>query len=80
MATYEIDGQFFKDQKAYREALSESMYENAYQPWSKEEDDDLRRLESLITVNELSMYFKRKPGAIRSRLKKLSDKQLKRVG
>jgi hypothetical protein len=80
MAIYEIDGEFFDDQKAYREALSESMYENAYQPWSIKEDEDLLRLVSLITVNELSMHFKRKPGAIRSRLKKLSKKQLKGIG
>ena len=44
----------------------------AYQPWTKEEDQRLTRdFEEGKTVKELSEIHKRTQGAIRSRLKKL---------
>jgi len=53
------------------ESLREK-YPNAYTPWEK--DDDLK-LEKLYlkgkSVEELSRYFKRQPGAIEARLSKL---------
>lgn len=52
-------------------ALRES-HSNAYAPWTKEDDLKLRRRhQSGETVAALAAEFGRKPGAIRSRLKKL---------
>ncbi len=45
---------------------------NQYLPWTTMADEELRRLyESGTPHNDLADYFKRKPGAISSRLKKL---------
>ena len=67
--------------KAYRQLLGQSVYSievcriehpNAYKPWTQDDDD---KLEQLFcegkTIKELSDIFQRKPGAIRSRVKKL---------
>lgn len=67
--------------KAYKELLGEPTYSveacrvdypNAYMPWTQEDDD---KLEQLFcegkTTKELSEIFRRKQGAIRSRVKKL---------
>lgn len=67
--------------KAYKQLLREPTYSveacrvehpNAYKPWTQEDDD---KLEQLFcegkTTKELSEIFQRKPGAIRSRVKKL---------
>jgi hypothetical protein len=48
------------------------QYAKAYDPWS--DGDDLRlikRFEAHVPIRVLAMEFQRKPGAIRSRLKKL---------
>ena len=67
--------------KAYRQLLGQSAYSievcriehpNAYKPWIREDDDMLVQLFSQgKTLKELSDIFQRKPGAIRSRVKKL---------
>lgn len=49
-----------------------AKHANAYQPWSKEDDDLLRtRYKAGMTVAELIEFFNRNVGAIQSRLKKL---------
>lgn len=47
-------------------------HKNAYQPWSKSDDEKLEILYFAgKTTEELSVYFKRNKGAIQSRIKKL---------
>ena len=47
-------------------------YPNAYRPWSKEDDEEVaRRYEAGEKTKVIAEAFKRKPGAIRARLKKL---------
>ena len=64
-----------KPSKADRpEGLKElrKRYPNAYEPWSAEDDNELRRLHGDgWTVSDLVRRFGRQPGAIRSRLGKL---------
>lgn len=49
-----------------------ATHAKAYAPWSREEDLDLRRRHQAgETVDAIASEFGRKPGAIRSRLKKL---------
>lgn len=67
--------------KAYRQLLKELTYSveacrvehpNAYKPWTQEDDNKLEKLFCEgKTTKELSEIFQRKPGAIRSRVKKL---------
>lgn len=70
--------------KAYKQLRGEPTYSfaacrldyaNAYEPWSKEDDDQLEELWCEgKSVSELSKIFERKPGAISSRIKKLELK------
>ena len=47
-------------------------YPNAYNPWSKEDDAELTRMwRQGATIEEISAHFGRKPGGIKSRIKKL---------
>ena len=47
-------------------------YPNAYAPWSEEDDWELTRMWCQgASVKDLANHFQRKPGAIRSRIKKL---------
>ena len=67
--------------KAYKQLTGTPTYSvyacrqefpNAYAPWSEEDDWTLTKMWCEgVTVNELADYFQRKPGAIRSRIKKL---------
>lgn len=67
--------------KAYKQLTGEPLYSvyacqqeypNAYMPWTEADDLELRRLLcNGATMEELSVNFQRKPGAIVSRLKKL---------
>ena len=67
--------------KAYKQLMGEPLYSvyacqqeypNAYMPWTEADDLELRRLLcNGATMEELSVNFQRKPGAIVSRLKKL---------
>lgn len=71
--------------KAYKLLTGEPRYSvyacrqefpNAYNPWSWKEDAELALLlRSGATQEELSSHFGRKPGAIRSRIKKLRLEQ-----
>jgi len=57
---------------AYKDGVIANGSTEAYQPWTKEEDQQLiREYESGISTKELSGLHKRTQGAIRSRLKKL---------
>ena len=58
--------------QAYKAEVIAKGNTEAYQPWTKEEDEQLKReQEEGKTVAELSEIHKRTRGAIRSRLKKL---------
>ena len=67
--------------KAYKQLTGEPTYSvyacrqefpNAYNQWSAEDDAELERMWCEgATVDELAAHFQRKPGAIRSRIKKL---------
>lgn len=67
--------------KAYKQLTGEPRYSvyacrqefpNAYMPWTDNNDEELLSLWGEgATVEELAEHFRRKPGAIHSRLKKL---------
>ena len=48
-------------------------YKRAYEKWSLEEDEKLKTLIKIKTVKELSLFFERNEGAIKSRIKKLNN-------
>ncbi len=69
---YKIDGLEFETQEEYREYLSKSnKYSNAYEPWTDELDEELKRLSIKLSTKELALHFCRRNEAIISRLKKL---------
>ena len=69
---YKIDGQRFKTQEEYRSYLSGSeKYRNAYEPWTEDLDQELLELSKSLTTKELALHFRRRTGAITSRLRKL---------
>ena len=67
--------------KAYKRLIGEPVYSvyacrqefpNAFEPWSEDDDWTLTKMWCEgVTVKELADHFQRKPGAIRSRVKKL---------
>ena len=67
--------------KAYKQLTGEPLYSvyacqqefpNAYTPWTGDDDGELAALwGSAVSLEELSRHFKRKKGAILSRIKKL---------
>jgi len=60
------------DDKGYDLDKIRRTHANAYQPWSTEEEDDLRdRFASGEKISAIAKALGRKPGAIRSRLAKL---------
>ena len=62
-----------KREKAYDVAEIQQKYPRAYEKWTEEEDNQLRRLVDVgHTVREMASILQRKPGAIRSRMMKLS--------
>ncbi|MBR1378961.1 MAG: hypothetical protein IJ557_07545 [Bacteroidaceae bacterium] len=63
-----------KKHKTYTIDEKRALYHNAYKPWNKDDDDKLLALNGEgKTLQELSTIFQRKPGAIRSRLRKLLE-------
>jgi predicted Holliday junction resolvase-like endonuclease len=59
-------------QKTYSIRDIRKIHARAYQSWSKNEDERLRQgYQKGMTINDLVNEFQRKPGGIRSRLKKL---------
>ena len=70
---YIVDGKTFETQEEYREYLALSdKYRCAYEPWTAELDKELKELMDSKSISELALYFKRRTGAIRSRLLKLN--------
>jgi len=62
--------------KSYIEKIRE-QYPKAYTKWSSEDDELLQnKYDAGISVAELSQFFQRQPGAIRSRLEKLGIKKI----
>lgn len=67
--------------KAYKQLAGTPTYSvyacrqefpNAYDPWSEADDAVLTRMwREGVTIDELAAHFQRKPGGIRSRIKKL---------
>ncbi|MFS8822654.1 Holliday junction resolvase-like protein [Synechococcus sp. W60.2] len=58
-------------QKAYSIKDIQKTYSRAYAPWTNDEDERLKqRYKQGATINDLVNEFQRKPGGIRSRLKK----------
>ncbi|MDB9423430.1 Holliday junction resolvase-like protein [Microcystis aeruginosa CS-564/01] len=58
--------------KSYSIKDIQKTHPRAYEPWTKAEDERLRqRYKQGIVINDLAREFQRKPGGIRSRLKKL---------
>ena len=58
--------------KAYTLDSIREIYANAYEKWSKEEDENLvAEFKEGKSIEEISVEFRRKYGAIRSRLRKL---------
>ena len=64
-----------KSPLSYEERMAEIREEHprAYEPWSKEEDADLKRYFDCSTpAKQIAQTLQRQPGAIRSRLRKLN--------
>ena len=58
--------------KTYSVKEIQKTYPRAYKPWDFAEDERLKqRYEQGVAIRDLASEFQRKPGAIRSRLKKL---------
>jgi len=72
MTKYEVDGRKLENQIAYREALLDSRSSNAYKSWEPQDNQELMMLMNSLNINQLAKQLKRKPGAIRSRIKKLN--------
>ena len=71
---YHFNGNKYSSLTDYVEALKESDNRyNSYEPWSKKEDDELLNLAKSMTLGELADHFKRRRGAIQSRLNKLNE-------
>jgi hypothetical protein len=70
---YELNGEHFSSQFAYKNALAKSEYNNTYMPWSAEEDGKLWRLhfEERLSNGEISRILRRTLGAIKSRINKI---------
>ena len=67
------------DKQAYAVEEIRQEYPRAYEEWTADDDARLKNeYEKGGTISELSVFFQRKPGAIRSRLKKLDIIQRQR--
>lgn len=63
--------------KSYTKQEKQEKNSQAYEPWSKEQDDQLEVLYGEGTkVKELTVIFERSSGSIRSRIKKLELKEI----
>lgn len=64
-----------KQKKTYTFNEKRKQYPNAYKPWCDKDDEQLISLcNKKKDIKELMVIFKRNEGAIRSRIKKLKDK------
>ena len=63
-------------EKAYSVAEKRKGHENAYKPWSPEDDEELVRLEKEgKSIAEIASIFGRNRGAINSRLNKIHERK-----
>ena len=70
---YKYNGQTFDSYPKYVNALKNSEERcNTYNKWTEEDDRRLIQLSETLSLLELCNEFKRMPGGIRSRLKKLN--------
>lgn len=70
--SYSFNGTIFNSLTDYIQALKESDNRyNSYEPWSREEDQELKELVELKNIEELADHFKRRKGGIESRIRKL---------
>jgi hypothetical protein len=70
--SYSFNGETFNSLTDYIQALKESDNRyNSYEPWSLEEDQELKELLKLKNIEELANHFKRRKGGIESRIRKL---------
>ncbi len=61
------------ESKSYSVDEVRQQHPSAYEKWSAEDDNELKRLHNTgLSVSELAEHFGRKPNAIQSRLRKLS--------
>jgi len=64
-----------QNQKSFNLEKIQQQFPKAYTKWSSEDDELLQnKYDEGISVAELSQIFQRQPGAIRSRLEKLTGK------
>lgn len=64
------------DKEKIKTKLQKDLPDNSYQPWTKKDDEALELLFCQgKTSKELATFFKRKVGAINSRIKKLELKE-----
>lgn len=69
-----MNGNFFKE-KTYSVNAVRQNYHEAYQPWTEEQDKELNiMLDTKATVKEIASHFGRTKGAIKSRIRKLREK------
>lgn len=78
-----MNGNIFKEkaysantkEKAYAVNAMRQNYHEAYQPWTEEQDKKLNvMLDTKATVNDIASHFGRTKGAIKSRIRKLREK------
>ncbi len=69
---YEKPPKRIVSQKSYSIKDIQKVHPRAYEPWTQAEDERLRQCyKHGMAINDLAREFQRKPGGIRSRLKKL---------
>lgn len=77
-STYALQGDddaFDADKRAYSVSIIRTQHAKAYAPWTEVEDLTLlKEYGQGRTVKQLAVMFGRQVGAIRSRLRKLKDK------
>ena len=70
---YKFNNKVYDNLSHYLIALKQSKNRhNSYSKWTKEDDELLMKLYKTKSLEELCNHFKRVPGAIRSRIRKLN--------
>ena len=71
---YKFDDKVYDSLQDYLIALKSSKNRyNSYATWTQEDDDSLVKLSNTMSLIELCDHFKRMPGGIKSRLRKLDS-------
>ncbi len=78
-----MNGNIFKEktysantkEKAYSVNAIRQNHHEAYNPWTEEQDKELNvMLDTKVSVKEIASHFGRTKGAIKSRIRKLREK------